>query len=139
MKLIFSPMLFWTRFCTVLKFSLFQGKNDVQMLRFTKEGNLDILRFLPCKESLDYSAFEVSTRRNKIGQKQAPRHPVAQLSGFPSQLGLLEVCACLLSHFELLGKLPPSHIGMRHVEEEQTFILQAMKQPLKRHMATLHF
>jgi len=31
-------------------------------------------------------------------------------------MGLLEVCACLLDHFELLGKLPLSHICVRHVE-----------------------
>jgi len=31
-------------------------------------------------------------------------------------MGLLEVCACLLGHLELLGKLPLSHIGVRHVE-----------------------
>jgi len=49
------------------------------------------------------------------------------------------VCACLLGHFELLGKLPPNHMGVRHVEQEETSILQAMKQPLKQHMATLHF
>jgi len=41
------------------------------------KGILDILRFLPCKESLDYSAFEVSTRKKKTGQKQTTRHPVA--------------------------------------------------------------
>ena len=49
------------------------------------------------------------------------------------------MCACLLGHFELLSKRPSSHIGMRHVEQEETSILQAMKQSLKQHMATLHF
>jgi len=52
-------------------------------------------------------------------------------------VGLLEVCACLLDHFELLGKRPLSHIGVRHVEQEETSILQAMTQPLKQHMAAL--
>jgi len=37
-------MLNWTRDCTVLEISLFQGTNDVQMLSFKKEGILDILR-----------------------------------------------------------------------------------------------
>jgi len=54
-------------------------------------------------------------------------------------MGLLEMCAFLLGHFELLGKLPPSHIGVRHVKQKETSILQAIKQPLKQHMATLHF
>jgi len=53
-------------------------------------------------------------------------------------MGLLEVGACLLDHFELLGKLSLSHIGVRHVEQEETSILQAMTRPLKEHMATLH-
>jgi len=52
-------------------------------------------------------------------------------------VSLLQVCACLLDHFELLGKLPLSHIGVRPVEQEETSILQAMTQPLKQHMATL--
>ena len=37
-------------------------------------------------------------------------------------MGLLEVCACLLDHFELLHKLPLSHIGVKHVEQEETSI-----------------
>jgi len=49
----------------------------VKMLRLKKEGILTSSGFLPCKESSDYSAFEVSTKKNKTGQKQAPRHPVA--------------------------------------------------------------
>jgi len=53
-------------------------------------------------------------------------------------LGLLEVCACLLGHFELLGKLSPSHIRVRHVEQEEGAILQAMSQPHIQHMAALH-
>jgi len=50
-------------------------------------------------------------------------------------VGLLEVCACLLDHFEFLGKLPLNHIGVRHVEQEETSIWQARTQPLKQHMA----
>jgi len=53
-------------------------------------------------------------------------------------VGLLEVCACLLDHFELLGNVPLGHKGVRHVEQEETSILQAMTRPLKQHMATLH-
>ena len=48
-KLVFSPALFWTRFCTVWIFSLFQGINDVQMPWFKKDCKLDILR-LPSKK-----------------------------------------------------------------------------------------
>ena len=47
------------------------------------------------------------------------------------------MCAFLLDHFELLGKLPLSHIGVRHVAQEKTSILQAMTHPLKQHMAAL--
>jgi len=53
-------------------------------------------------------------------------------------VGLLEVCACLLDHFELLGKPPLSHICVRHVEQEEASILQAKTWPLKLDMATMH-
>ena len=47
------------------------------------------------------------------------------------------MCACLLDHFELLGNVPLGHKGVRHVEQEETSILQAMTRPLKQHMAAL--
>jgi len=53
-------------------------------------------------------------------------------------VGLLEVCACLLDNFELLVKLPLSHIGVRHVEQEEAAILQAMTRSLKLDMATIY-
>jgi len=48
------------------------------------------------------------------------------------------VCACLLDHFELLGKLPLSHPCVRHVEQGKASILQVKTRPLKHDMATMH-
>ena len=48
------------------------------------------------------------------------------------------MCGFLLDHFGLIFKLPLRHIRVRHVEQEEASILQAMTRSLKLDMATMH-